>query len=108
MTKYREGITTDDLDFTKSAMVKSNARRFETLSALLWMLNTIGSYDLPLDYIKEQENIAGSMTLERHKELAQKYIEPDKMVYLIVGDAATQMKSLEKLGFGKPVLIEHK
>jgi hypothetical protein len=30
------------------------------------------------------------------------------MVYLIVGDAATQMKSLEELGFGKPVLIEHK
>lgn len=108
MTKYREGITTDDLDFTKSAMVKSNARRFETLSALLGMLNTIATYDLPLDYIKEQENIAGSMTLKRHKELAQKYIEPDKMVYLIVGDATTQMKSLEKLGFGKPVLIEHK
>jgi hypothetical protein len=27
------------------------------------------------------------------------------MYWLIVGDAATQMKSLEKIGFGKPVLI---
>jgi hypothetical protein len=29
------------------------------------------------------------------------------MIYLIVGDAATQRKPLEKLGFGKPVLIEY-
>jgi hypothetical protein len=32
---------------------------------------------------------------------------PDRMIYLIVGDAATQRKPLEKLGFGKPVLIEY-
>ena len=47
------------------------------------------------------------MTLEQHKELAQKYIHPDKMIYLIVGDAATQLQPLEKLGFGKPVLIKY-
>jgi hypothetical protein len=28
------------------------------------------------------------------------------MVYVVVGDAATQLKPLEKIGFGKPVLIK--
>jgi zinc protease len=48
------------------------------------------------------------MTFKRHKELAQRYINPDRMIYLVVGDAATQMKPLAQVGFGKPVLIENK
>jgi zinc protease len=108
MTGYREGISDEDLEFTKNALVKSNARRFETLGNLLGMLNSIANYDLPVDYIKKRENIARNMTFKRHKELAQRYINPDRMIYLIVGDAATQMKSLAQLGFGKPVLIENK
>jgi hypothetical protein len=27
------------------------------------------------------------------------------MIYVVVGDAATQMNQLEKVGFGKPVLL---
>lgn len=108
MTGYREGISDEDLEFTKNALVKSNARRFETLGNLLGMLNSIANYDLPVDYIKKRENIARNMTFKRHKELAQRYINPDRMIYLVVGDAATQMKSLAQLGFGKPILIKNK
>jgi zinc protease len=107
MTSYRDGVSAGDLEFTKSALVKSNARRFETLGSLMSMLDTIVTYDFPDDYIKKQEEIARNMTLERLKELAQKYIHPDRMIYLIVGDAATQLEPLEKLGFGKPVLIKY-
>jgi len=105
MTKYRQGISADDLTFTKSAMIQSNARRFETLGALLGMLNRIAVYDLPPDYVKQQEKIIRDMTLERHKALAQKYIRPDKMIYLVVGDAKTQMQPLAKLGLGTPTLL---
>jgi len=108
MTNYREGISAEDLDFTRSALVKSNARRFETLGALLGMLNNIGTFGLPVDYIKTHEEIAKTMTAERHQELAQKYIQPNRMIYLVVGDAATQLDQLSKLGFGKPILIENK
>ncbi len=108
MTEYRNGISAEDLEFTKSALIKSNALRFETLGALIGMLNTMGNYGFPADYIKQQEGIVRNMTLDRHKELAQKYIKPDTMIYLVVGDAATQMKELEQLGLGKPVLIENK
>jgi zinc protease len=108
MTKYREGIADEDLEFTRGALVKSNARRFETLGALLGMLNSIGTYGLPVDYIKTQEDFVKNITAEKHQELAQKYIQPERMIYLVVGDAATQMEELTKLSFGKPILIEIK
>jgi zinc protease len=46
------------------------------------------------------------MTIEEHKVITDKYIIPDKMYYVIVGDAATQLNPLEKIGFGKPILVK--
>jgi zinc protease len=43
------------------------------------------------------------MTPESLKKFAEKYINPDKMIYLIVGDGATQMKQLKSVGFGNPI-----
>ncbi|MAE07379.1 MAG: peptidase M16 [Bacteroidetes bacterium] len=105
MEQYREGITDEDLAFTKNALIKSNALKFETLRALIGMLEGISMYDLPDDYVIDQEEIVRNMTMESHKELAQKYIDPAKMYYVIVGDAATQLEPLEEIGFGKPEVI---
>jgi zinc protease len=106
MLKYREGIAPEDLKFTKDALVKSNARNFETLGSLLGMLNSIATFNRPFDYIKQREEFVKNLTPEQHKELAQKYINPNQMIYLVVGDGAKQMKLLEKLGLGRPTLIE--
>jgi len=35
IAKYKEGISKEDLEFTKNALIKSNARRFETQTSLL-------------------------------------------------------------------------
>ena len=106
MEKYRNGISEEDLQFIKNAMVFSNALRFETNGSLVGMLSTMAKYGLPADYIKQEENVIKGMTVEEHKAITNKYIVPDKMYYVIVGDAATQMKPLEKIGFGKPVLVK--
>ena len=106
MEKYRNGINENDLQFIKNAMILSNALRFETNGSLVDMLSTMTKYGLPDDYIKEDENIIKNMTLEEDKAITDKYIIPDKMYYVVVGDAATQMKPLEKIGFGKPILVK--
>ena len=107
MLKYREGIVEEDLAFTKSALVKSNARGFETLGSLLGMLNNIALYGYPDDYVKQREAFVKALTLEQHRELARKYIDPDRMIYLVVGDAATQLQPLENLGLGRPQLMTY-
>jgi zinc protease len=106
MEKYRNGISEDDLQFIKNAMIFSNALRFETNGSLVGMLSTMTKYNLPADYIKQEENVIKGMTVEEHKAITNKYIVPDKMYYVIVGDAATQLKPLEKIGFGKPELVK--
>ncbi|MDH5399897.1 MAG: insulinase family protein [Cyclobacteriaceae bacterium] len=106
ITKYREGISQEDLDFTKNSMIKSNARKFETQNSLLGMLAAMSEYDLPADYIKNQEEVVRNMTLERHKQLAQKYLDPAKMIYLVVGDAETQFEQFKEAGFDEVLLID--
>ena len=106
MTAYREPIAEEDLDFTKNVLLKSNARRFETLGALRGMISSIATYGFPFDYIKDQEEIVRDMTVESHNELARKLIRPNEMIYLVVGDAATQLDGLKSLGFGDPILLD--
>ncbi|MFH1937661.1 MAG: pitrilysin family protein [Bacteroidota bacterium] len=106
MEQYRNGITEEELLFTKNALIKSNAREFETLRALISMLSNIAEYNLPFDYVKNEEAIVNNMTLDRHKELADKYIVPERMYYVIAGDAKTQLKPLEKIGFGKAEVMK--
>jgi len=106
ITKYKNGISEEDLVFTKNAMLKSNALRFETISALRGMLTQIARYDYPLDFIKKQEEILQNMSLGKHKSLARFYLHPEKMIYLIVGDAQSQFEKLKELGLGNPILID--
>ena len=106
MEKYRNGINEKDLQFIKDCMILSNALRFETNGSLVGMLSTMSKYGLPDDYIKKEENVIKGMTVEEHKAITDKYILPDKMYYVIVGDASTQLKPLEKIGFGNPVLVK--
>jgi zinc protease len=106
MEKYRNGISDQELTFTKNALIKSNARDFETLRALIGMLSDMAAYNLPPDYVKNEESMIREMTQARHKELADKYIVPGRMFYVVAGDAATQVKPLEKIGFGKVEVIQ--
>jgi zinc protease len=56
-------------------------------------------YNLPVDYVRGQEKIVSDMTLEQHKALAEKYIDPNRMYYVIAGDAATQLDAMSQVGF---------
>lgn len=106
MEKYRKNIPQEYIDFTKSSLLKNNALRFETLGNLLSMLNTMTSYNLPENYIKQEESYIKGFTAEKLLTLANKYIDPSRMYYVVVGDAKTQLDDLEKVGLGKPVLVK--
>jgi zinc protease len=105
LQNYGPTFSAQDLDVTKGFLVKSTARSFETMGAKLGMLQNISAYGWPYDYAKQRVNLVNGMTLDKIKALASQYVNPNKMHYLIVGDAATQLKKLEELGFGKPVLL---
>jgi len=105
MENYRNGISETDLNNTRNYLIKSYALSFETLNALTGMLGEISMYNLPTDYVRMEQEVISKMTVDQHKELAMKYINPDKMYYVISGDASTQAGPLSELGFGKPEII---
>ena len=104
--KYRKDIKPDVLELVKSTLLKGYALRFETLASLSSMLGPIVSYNYPFNYIAERQNFIRKLNPQEHSKLAQKYLQPNQMIYLIVGDQATQFDKLKELGLGDPVLID--
>ncbi len=106
LQEYAPTFSEADLGTTKDFLVKSNARAFETFGAKLGMLENVSKYGWSANYVKEREHIVKAMTLPKIQALSSKYIDSGKMVWLVVGDAKTQLPRMKELGFGEPVLIE--
>jgi zinc protease len=98
LSKYPATFSETDLATTKSFLLASNARRFETFAAKLDMLRDISNYGYANDYVLAQEAFVESVAIDDIKTLAQRYADPGKLIYLVVGDAATQRERLEALG----------
>ena len=103
--QYGTNFNENDLNVTKGYLIKSNAREFETMASKLNMLYEISNYNFPVDYAKQRENTVKNITIDDIKALSDKYLNSNKMIYLIVGDAETQLQKLEQIGFGVPVLL---
>ena len=108
LENYPKNFSEKDLETTKGFLIKSNARAFETFGAKLNMLDNISSYGYNYSYVKDREKIVNEMTVEKIQELANKYVNPNKMIWLIVGDAETQLDRMQELGYGKPILLNER
>ncbi len=97
---YREnGISDDEMKFMKSSITQSDALRYETNGQKAGFLNRVVELSLPSDYIKQQNGIIKNLTKEEINQLAKENLNPDKMIYMIVGDKEKIQKPLEKLGY---------
>jgi len=102
---YPTTFSDKDLETTKGFLIKSNARAFETSGAKLNMLSNVSNYGWNANYIKDREEVVKNITKERISALANQYVNPNKMIWVIVGDAATQLKRMKELGFGEVILL---
>ncbi len=98
----------EDLAVTKGFLIKNNAGAFETLGAKLGILADMSAYGFDADYVLQREAIVQEMTIDRIRELADNYLDPAKMVWLVVGDAATQRDRLTSLGLGDPIMVDRR
>jgi len=103
---YSETFTEDDLNKTKTAMIKENARNFETLNNLLGILHNISTYDLPEDYINNEQKTVTASSMESIKATADKYFDLSNYIFVIVGDKETQYDRLRVEGAGDPILVD--
>ena len=100
------GITDEELAFTKSSILLSQALDYETPRQKLGFLADIVDNNLPVGYKDEQIKIINDLTKEDVNSLAKKHINPDNMVFIVVGHAYKIKPGLEALGYGKIKVID--
>lgn len=94
----KEGITPEELEFTKIAIGRSEALQYETLGQKAGFLNRIISYGLDPNYKEDQRQLLQAITESELDQLAEQYIQPQGMAILVVGDMTEHGESLKALG----------
>jgi zinc protease len=95
----------EDLEATRSFLLRANAGAFETGRAKLGLLGDMSAYGFPADYVLQREQIVRDMTIEDIRTLSGRYLNPAGMIWLVTGDARTQLPRLRGLGLGEPRLL---
>jgi zinc protease len=94
-----QGIKEDELVFMKSALGQIDALRYETGFQKAGFIGRILEYDLPPNFVDQQNEILKNITKAEIDARARKWIDANKMNILIVGDKAKILPGLEKLGY---------
>jgi zinc protease len=105
------GIKDEELIFMKSAIGQRDALRYETGTQKAAFIARILDYNLPANYVDQQNKILKSITKNEINALAKKWINPDKINIVLVGDKVRILPGLQKTGYeivelntdGKPV-----
>jgi len=106
LANYGPDFSEEELVTMKDALLKGQALKSETNTDKLALLGEISAFGFSPDYRAQNAKAINAMSLEDFKALAAKYIRPDAMNYLVVGDAATQAKRLEELGDWELIMLE--
>ena len=93
------GITAEELAFTKSAVGQQDALRYETGNQKAVFIGRILTYQLPADFVETQNKILAGITKNEIDALAKKWLTFEKMNILLVGDKAKILPGLQKLGY---------
>ncbi len=93
------GITPEELSFTRSAIGQRDARDFETPSQKLSFLSRIQRYNLPDNFIDQQNTILASVPATELDTIARKHMLMDQMVIVVVGDRSVIESDLQALGY---------
>ncbi|WP_281560759.1 pitrilysin family protein [Thalassomonas sp. RHCl1] len=106
IANYRDTYEAEDLAVTKNIIIKGNSRKFETLDRLLGMLEGQSQFDLADDYIEQRQSYVKQADLKQIHQTISKHLDEQQMIYLVVGDAKSQLKRLKDLGYGEAVILD--
>lgn len=98
-TYAKNGITTEEIAFMRSAIGQRDALRYETPFQKAGFIQRILDYNLPADFVDQQNKIIATISKEEINNLASKWVNTDKMYILLVGDKAKILPGLQRLNY---------
>ncbi len=79
-------VTAVELEYNKQSLIRRFPAGFETVGQISGQLSNLVVYGLPDSYFNEYISKINSVTLDDVSRVANKYLTPDKMAILVVGD----------------------
>lgn len=94
-------MTAAEMSLSKDSITRSLPGRFERGTEAAGSFAELFVYGFPLDYYSILPERINAVTAEQAQAAAQKYILPEKIAVLAVGDRAKIEEELKKLNLGK-------
>lgn len=98
-------VTADELALAKSSVALGYPRGFETVQQIARSVAQLALHDLPDSYFEEFVPRLQAVTLDEVSGAAQRYLDPDRMATVIVGDPDRVSETLGVLGLGQPETV---
>jgi zinc protease len=93
-------MSEDELEKSKDSLARSLPGTFERSDSAARSFSNVYVYDLGLDYFTTFADRVNAVTSGQTLAAAKKYLVPEKMIVIVVGDRAKVEEELKKLGLG--------
>jgi len=93
-------LSSNELRVAKDYLVRSLPAQFETAGRVTASTANLFVYDLGLDYYTKYPARLAAVTADQAKAAAQKYVVPEKLLIIAVGDRSKIEAELDKLRLG--------
>jgi zinc protease len=93
-----EPVTAKELEDGKNAILNSFVFKFENPAQTLSRLMTYEYYGYPSDFIFRYQKAVKNTSIEDIQRVAKTYLQPDRLVILVVGNEAGMKPPLSSLG----------
>jgi zinc protease len=106
LSTHGETYTEDDAETMRSKLIKETTRAFESLGAKRGILRDISKYDRPLDFIERDQQALLGYGPSDVAEMFNTWLNEDEMIYVIVGDGATQLEPVRAFAGGEVTVLD--
>jgi len=105
LTRIREPVSAEELERARNYLLLGYPAEFETTSQIAAKLAELVLYDLPGDFFNKYAERIRAVTVEDVQRVARAYIDPERILIVVVGDRKAIEPGLRKLGLGPPRVL---
>src|SRR5687767_3271554 len=102
----RDTVPFEELEKSKRYLQLQLPGRFETTGGIAGQLSGLVTYDVPLSFFNSYTQRIGAVTQADVQRVAQKYIDPDRLAIVIVGDRKSIEPTLKATGIGTVTVVD--
>ncbi len=94
-------VTAKELDLAKESVSRSLPALFETTNSTVGTMGQLYLFELPPDYYSGLPARISNLGASEVQDVAKKFLKPDAMKVIAVGDRATIEPQIKELGLGE-------